>query len=91
MKEPLIRRGTKFRGQRSLLEPGISWLEERTGIPVIGAIPWLEHVFPSEDSLDLLERKSSKTQSDINVAVNAYLELLILPTLTRWNQKPALR
>jgi len=26
-------------------------------------------VFPSEDSLDLLERKSSKTQSDINVAV----------------------
>jgi len=24
----------KFRGQRSLLEPGISWLEERTGIPL---------------------------------------------------------
>ncbi len=59
----------KFRGQRSLLEPGITWLEERTGIPVLGVIPWLEHVFPSEDSLDLLERKSSKTQTDINVAV----------------------
>ncbi|MDB9481918.1 cobyric acid synthase CobQ, partial [Dolichospermum circinale CS-537/05] len=28
----------KFRGQRSILEPGIKWLEERTGIPVVGVI-----------------------------------------------------
>jgi adenosylcobyric acid synthase len=59
----------KFRGQRSLLEPGISWLEERTGIPVIGVVPWLEHVFPAEDSLDLLERKTHKTQNDLNITV----------------------
>jgi adenosylcobyric acid synthase len=43
----------KFRGQRSLLEPGITWLEERTGIPVVGVIPWMEELFPAEDSLDL--------------------------------------
>lgn len=59
----------KFRGQRSILEPGIKWLEERTGIPVLGVIPWIEHVFPAEDSLDLLERKSAKSQSELNIAV----------------------
>ncbi len=60
----------KFRGQRSLLEPGIKWLEERTGIPVVGVIPWLDILFPAEDSLDLLERNSpNKAQSEINIAV----------------------
>lgn len=59
----------KFRGQRSILEPGIKWLEERTGIPVLGVIPWIDQVFPAEDSLDLLERKSYKSQSDLNIVV----------------------
>lgn len=59
----------KFRGQRSILEPGIKWLEERTGIPVVGVIPWIDQAFPAEDSLDLFERKSYKSQSDLNVVV----------------------
>jgi adenosylcobyric acid synthase len=59
----------KFRGQRSILEPGIKWLEERTGIPVVGVIPYLEQVFPAEDSLDLLERKPTKANSELNIAV----------------------
>jgi adenosylcobyric acid synthase len=59
----------KFRGQRSILEPGIKWLEERTGIPVIGVIPWIDHVFPAEDSLDLLERKPHKSESELNITV----------------------
>jgi adenosylcobyric acid synthase len=59
----------KFRGQRSLLEPGIKWLEERTNIPVVGVIPYIEHLFPAEDSLDLLDRKSHKNISELNIAV----------------------
>jgi adenosylcobyric acid synthase len=59
----------KFRGQRSLLESGITWLEERTGIPVIGVIPMLDQVFPSEDSLDLLERRSRKPNADVTIGV----------------------
>jgi len=60
----------KFRGMRSLLDPGITWLEERTGIPVIGVIPYISEIFPAEDSLDLLDRKSTKKfQSDLNIAV----------------------
>ena len=59
----------KFRGQRSLLESGITWLEERTGIPVIGVIPMLNQVFPAEDSLDLLERRSRKPNADLTIGV----------------------
>ncbi|MBW4518598.1 MAG: cobyric acid synthase CobQ [Scytolyngbya sp. HA4215-MV1] len=58
----------KFRGQRSILQPGIDWLQERTGIPVIGVIPWLENSFPAEDSLSLFERKSDNS-GDITIAV----------------------
>ncbi|MDJ0615842.1 MAG: cobyric acid synthase CobQ [Calothrix sp. MO_192.B10] len=59
----------KFRGQRSLLEPGIKWLQDRIGIPVLGVIPYLQYLFPAEDSLDLLERKPAKIQQEINISV----------------------
>ncbi|MDX2097967.1 MAG: cobyric acid synthase CobQ [Leptolyngbyaceae cyanobacterium bins.59] len=59
----------KFRGQLEILQPGIDWLQERTGIPVIGVIPWLEHVFPAEDSLDLLDRRNNQPNRDLTIAV----------------------
>lgn len=61
----------KFRGQRSLLQSGIEWLEKYTGIPVLGVIPWLDMAFPAEDSLSLLERDggSSKGSADLTIAV----------------------
>ncbi len=59
----------KFRGQRSILQPGIDWLQARTGIPVIGVIPWFDHEFPAEDSLSLLDRPSGSSNNDINIAV----------------------
>ncbi len=59
----------KFRGQRSLLDSGIQWLEEYTGIPVVGVIPWSEIVFPSEDSLDLFERRSDKANPETTISI----------------------
>lgn len=60
----------KFRGQRSLLQSGIDWLQERTGIPVLGVIPWFEHMLPAEDSLSLFDRPSSNSgNSELTVAV----------------------
>jgi len=60
----------KFRGQREVLEPGLDWLKQRTGIPVLGVVPWLDNDLPAEDSLSLLDRTpGSKKQADITVAV----------------------
>jgi adenosylcobyric acid synthase len=59
----------KFRGQRSLLQSGIDWLEEYTGIPVIGVIPYLDIAFPAEDSVSLFERRSRLTPTDLSIAV----------------------
>jgi adenosylcobyric acid synthase len=42
----------KFRGSVALLEPGLRTLEERTGRPVLGVLPWLPDVWlDSEDAL----------------------------------------
>jgi adenosylcobyric acid synthase len=58
----------KFRGQRALLQPGIEWLEKKTGIPVVGVIPWLDSTFPAEDSLSLLDR-GSNPKGDLTIGV----------------------
>jgi adenosylcobyric acid synthase len=39
----------KFRGDPRLLSTGPALLEELTGVPVIGVMPWLEHGLPDED------------------------------------------
>ena len=59
----------KFRGQRSLLDSGIKWLEEYTKIPVLGVIPWFHTLFPAEDSLDLRSKKSDKSNQDLTIAI----------------------
>lgn len=68
----------KFRGQRSLLQSGIDWLEEYTGIPVLGVIPWTRELFPAEDSLSLLERKSEKINADLTIGV------ILLPRISNF-------
>ncbi|MDJ0634763.1 MAG: cobyric acid synthase CobQ [Xenococcaceae cyanobacterium MO_188.B29] len=59
----------KFRGSKELLTSGIKWLEQRTGIAVIGVIPWSEEMFPAEDSLDLLDRSFSYSPENLNINV----------------------
>ena len=59
----------KFRGSKELLVSGITWLEQRTGIPVMGVIPWSETSFPAEDSLDLLDRSTHNSPENINISV----------------------
>ena len=44
---------TKFRGDRSLLDPGIEEIERRTGVPILGVIPYDDPGLPAEDSLSL--------------------------------------
>jgi adenosylcobyric acid synthase len=44
----------KFRGDPSLLTPGFAMLEERTGVPTLGVLPYLDLAgLPAEDGLEL--------------------------------------
>ena len=44
---------TKFRGDLSLLEPGLNEFEDRTGVDVLGVLPYDDPGLPEEDSLAL--------------------------------------
>ena len=44
---------SKFRGDREILEPAIEELEERTGVPVLGVLPYDDPGLPEEDSVSL--------------------------------------
>jgi adenosylcobyric acid synthase len=44
---------TKFRGDPALLDSGIEELENRTGVPVVGVLPYNDPGLPAEDSLSL--------------------------------------
>jgi adenosylcobyric acid synthase len=60
----------KFRGDISLFEDGIHWLEKKTGIPVLGVLPYVEnHMIDGEDSLSLNNQFSSRKKGNLDIAV----------------------
>ncbi|WP_275287175.1 cobyric acid synthase [Halomonas elongata] len=74
----------RFRGDISLLEPGLDWLTERTGKPVLGVLPHLDGLLlDAEDGLGLTE--SAAEASGFRVAVPA------LPRISNHTDLDALR
>lgn len=60
----------KFRGDPSLLADGITWLEERTGIPVAGLVHHYRDIhIPEEDSVALEGVSGAAAQTVLDVAV----------------------
>ena len=55
----------KFRGDKTILDPGIVMLEERGGIPVVGVTPYLSVEIEDEDSLT--ERFSRRKNEELPV------------------------
>lgn len=63
----------RFRGDIALLQPGLDWLEQRTGKPVLGVLPYLmDFHLEAEDAIDV--RQSAKAAERIRV---------VLPVLPR--------
>lgn len=60
----------KFRGDKSILDPGIEMLEEKGEIPVLGVVPYAELNLEDEDSLT--ERFNQKAEGLIDLAVIRY-------------------
>ncbi|MBU1236390.1 MAG: cobyric acid synthase [Gammaproteobacteria bacterium] len=60
----------RFRGDIALLEPGLEWLEERTGKPVLGVLPYLHGLFlDAEDALEHHKEHSGDTKLTVAVPV----------------------
>ncbi|MEA1863810.1 MAG: cobyric acid synthase CobQ [Euryarchaeota archaeon] len=57
----------KFRGDYSILEPGVRKLEELTGLPVFGVVPYADIAIPSEDSVSISDKKAAQHPIDIAV------------------------
>ena len=60
----------KFRGDKTILDPGIEMLEERGHVSVAGVVPYMELELEDEDSLT--ERFGQKSESLIDLAVIRY-------------------
>ena len=60
----------RLRGDARILAPGLDELRARTGVPVLGVLPWIaERLMPAEDSLDLDERPMSHGDVLVDIAV----------------------
>ena len=58
----------KFRGDKTILDPGIEMLEERGGVPVVGVVPYMDIDVEDEDSLsEKLDVSAPKGLVDIAV------------------------
>lgn len=60
----------KFRGDESLFAEGRRKLEELTGVPVVGVLPYLQGIYVEpEDSLSLTNKKTFPMSGKINVGI----------------------
>ena len=60
----------RFRGDIGLLEPGLDWLAERTGKPVLGVLPYLHGLFlDAEDALEHHVEHTGETKLTVAVPV----------------------
>ncbi|MEX0777978.1 MAG: cobyric acid synthase [Phycisphaeraceae bacterium] len=63
----------RFRGDAALFADGIAWIQQRTGLPVLGLVPWFYHIqIDSEDGMPLdvvIDPPHAPADGRINIAV----------------------
>lgn len=62
----------RFRGDVGLLEPGLDWLEERTGVPVLAVVPYVMDLhIEAEDAINQ-QQKQGGCYQQLKVVVPIY-------------------
>ena len=62
----------KFRGDISLLQPGIDWLEDYTGKPVLGVLPYLHGLHLDAEDAILTAQVAAESESVLRVIVPVF-------------------
>lgn len=76
----------KFRGDKTILDPGILMLEEKGRVPVVGVLPYLELKLEDEDSLT--ERFDHRREGLIDIAVIRYPRISNFTDFNVFEQNP---
>lgn len=74
----------KFRGDETILEPGIRMIEEKMGIPVLGVLPYAQIDIEDEDSLSERFHRHQDKESAVKV------EVVYLPRVSNFTDFNAL-
>jgi len=82
----------KFRGDAGLFTEGLKTVEERTGWPCLGVIPWFENMraLPAEDSLGLTD-DSQLSEGKLVIAVPALRRLANFDDLDPLSAEPGVK
>jgi adenosylcobyric acid synthase len=83
----------KFRGDVSLLAPGLDFLEKRTGIPVLGVIPYFKDIYIQEEDGVVLENHCGLRIADCGIGKSESLidvVVLHLPHISNFTDLDAL-
>ncbi len=80
----------KFRGDPSLLATGIEFVEQRTGVLVLGVIPYFSHFrIPEEDSV-ALERRRNEARGKRNEESKINIGVIRFPRISNYTDFDAL-
>jgi adenosylcobyric acid synthase len=82
----------KFRGDISLLEPGIRMMEDRLGKPCLGVVPWLHRLMlEEEDSVGLPETDGAAWLASSTADRALRIAVIALPSFSNFTDFDALR
>lgn len=84
----------KFRGDQSLFDDGVSILEERGGVPVLGVVPWIADLnLPEEDAAPIHETKmlGEAVRDQLDIAVVYFPRISNLDDVDALRSEPNVR
>ncbi|MCR2805530.1 cobyric acid synthase [Paenibacillus sp. SCIV0701] len=82
----------KFRGDVTLLQPGLDWLEQRTGKPVLGVLPFLPGLaLEDEDSLSLRSEANRAAEGTQTNRDKLDIAVIKLPRVSNFTDADPLR